>query len=172
MAGCTGSFGATRLAWALTAALALTPAAAPAQDTAIRLGQSLQLTGTALEVTADQLEVDQATGASIFTGNVLAVQGELRLSAGALRLEYGTNAAGSQRIDRLLASGGVTLATPQEAIEAREAVYALAQGTLEMTGDVLLVQGANLLSGQRFVANLETGAGQMSGRVRTMIRMD
>lgn len=161
-----------RRAALLAAFLALAPAALPAQDTAIRLGQSLQLTGTALEVTADQLEVDQATGASIFTGNVLAVQGELRLTAGTLRLEYSTSASGSQRIDRLLASGGVTLVTPQEAVEAREAVYALSQGTLEMTGDVLLVQGPNLLSGERFVADLQTGSGRMSGRVRTMIRMD
>lgn len=167
-----GSIRRAALALLLALPLASAPAVASAQDTAIRLGQSLQLTGTALEVTADQLEVDQATGASIFSGNVLAVQGDLRLSAGRLRLEYGATATGGQRIDRLLASGGVTLATPQEAIEAREAIYNMGRGTLEMTGDVLLVQGANLLSGERFVADLETGAGRMSGRVRTMIRLD
>lgn len=157
----------------LVGALMLAPLGARAQDTAIRLGQSLQLSGSQLEVTADQLDVDQATGASVFTGNVLAVQGDLRLTAGALRLEYvqGAN-PGSQRIDRLVADGGVTLVTPSEAIEAREAVYALGLGTLDMTGDVLLVQGANVLSGQRFTADLNTGSGRMSGRVRTVIRLD
>jgi len=144
-----------------------------AQDTAIRFGRSLQLSGSELEVTADELEVDQTTGATVFTGNVLAIQGELRLTSGSLRLEYRPGATeGSQRIDRLIASGGVTLVTPEEAIEAREAVYALARGTLEMTGDVLLVQGANVLSGQRFTADLNAGTGRMSGRVRTVIRLD
>jgi len=157
----------------LAAALVFAPNIAVSQDTAIRFGQSLQLTGTELEVTADQLEVDQATGATIFSGNVLAVQGELRLTAGTLRLSYGQGVnGGSQRIDQLVASGGVTLVTPTEAVEAREAVYALDIGTLDMTGDVLLVQGTNVLSGQRFTADLNTGSGRMSGRVRTVIRLD
>jgi lipopolysaccharide export system protein LptA len=157
----------------LAAALVFRPGTAVSQDTAIRFGQSLQLTGTELEVTADQLEVDQATGSTVFSGNVSAVQGELRLTAGLLRLSYGPGAnGGSRRIDQLQASGGVTLVTPSEAVEAREAIYSLDRGTLDMTGDVLLVQGANVLSGQRFVADLNTGSGQMSGRVRTVIRLD
>lgn len=157
----------------LVAVLTLTAFGAAAQDTGIRLGQSLQLTGTQLELTADQMEVDQTTGSTVFTGNVEAVQGDLRLTAGVLRLSYvpGAN-PGSQRIDELRASGGVTLVTPSEAIEAREAVYALDRGTLEMIGDVLLVQGQNVLSGERFTADLNTGSGRMSGRVRTVIRLD
>ena len=159
---------------ALTAlAVLLAPVAALAQDTSIRLGQSLRLSGSALEVTADQLEVDQASGASVFSGNVLAVQGDLRITAGTVRLEYSPDASGSgQRLQRLIADGGVTLVTPAEAIEAQSAVYSLARGQLEMSGDVLLVQGQNVLSGQRFVADLNAGTGQMSGRVRTVIRME
>jgi lipopolysaccharide export system protein LptA len=157
----------------LAGALHFAPHAASAQDTAIRLGQSLQISGSQLEVTADQLDVDQSTGSSVFSGNVLVVQGDLRMTAGTLRLEYSTPTdTGRQRIDRLLAQGGVTLVTPSEAIEAREAVYALDRGTLDMTGDVLLVQGQNVLSGERFSADLNTGSGRISGRVRTVIRLD
>lgn len=156
----------------VVAALALAPLAAGAQDRALRFGQSLQLSGQPLEVTADSLEVDQAGGASEFAGEVLAVQGDLRLTAGRMRIEYAVQPDGSQRVERLIASGGVTLVTPDEAIEAQEAIYNLARGTLEMSGDVLLVQGANILSGQRFAADLNAGTGQMSGRVRTVIRME
>jgi lipopolysaccharide export system protein LptA len=157
----------------LVAALCLlAPGGAGAQDAAIRFGQSLQLSGQSLEVTADMLQVDQASGASEFSGEVLAVQGDLRLTAGAVRIEYAAQPGGGQRVERLIASGGVTLATPDEAVEAREAVYNLARGTLEMTGEVMLVQGPNILSGQRFVADLNAGTGQMTGRVRTVIRMD
>lgn len=157
---------------ALLALASLAPQAATAQDAAIRLGASLQLSGEQLEVTADSLEVDQQSGASVFTGEVLAVQGNLRLTAGQVRIEYTPGATGSQRVERLIATGGVTLVTPEEALEAREAIYVLPRGTLEMTGDVLFVQGQNILSGQRFTADLNAGTGQMSGRVRTVIRME
>jgi len=157
----------------ILAFLALTVSPAVAQDVQISFGQSLRLDGSALEVTADSLEVDQTTGASVFSGNVLAVQGDLRIQAQLLRLEYEPGArAGTQRIGTLLASGGVTMVTPQEAIEAREAVYSMSDQRLEMTGNVMLVQGQNLLSGERFVADLRAGSGRMIGRVRTIIRMD
>lgn len=146
---------------------------AAAQDVQISFGQSLRLDGRELEITADSLEVDQTSGASIFRGNVLAVQGELRIQAQFLRLDYQSGArAGAQRIGTLTASGGVTMVTAEEAIEAREAIYALDEQRLEMIGDVMLVQGPNTLSGERFVADLRAGSGRMIGRVRTIIRME
>lgn len=155
--------------------LALTVMSAPAsaQDVRITLGQSLRLDGSAIEVTADSLEVDQTTGASVFQGNVLAIQGEMRIESQSLRLEYSrSEQTGARRIDVFRAAGGVIMATPSEAIEAREAVYSLSNQTLELTGDVVLVQGPNMLSGERFVVDLRSGSGRMIGRVRTIIRME
>ena len=164
----------SRLVPGLILALFALAAPALAQDgVPISFGQSLRLDGSALEVTADTLQVDQTTGASEFSGNVLAVQGDMRIAAGALRLEYAPgNSEGSQRISRLIASGGVTMVTPAEAMEAEQAVWSLDSQTLEMTGNVMLLQGQNMLSGQRFVADLRSGAGRMVGRVRTTIRTD
>lgn len=157
----------------LTLLLTLALPAAAQEGLQISFGQSLRLEGSALEVTADQLSVDQTTGATEFSGNVLAVQGEMRIAAQSLRLEYATGAqTGTQRISRLVASGGVTMATPTEALESREAVYSLDAQTLEMTGAVMLVQGANVLSGERFIADLGAGTGRMIGRVRTVIRIE
>ena len=164
-----------RLMFRLFALLLMLASPALAQQgVQINFGQSLRLDGSALEVTADQLNVDQATGATEFSGNVLAVQGEMRISAQSLRLEYAGSGSGtgSQRIGRLIASGGVTMTTPDEALEAREAIYSLQAQSLEMTGAVMLVQGQNMLSGERFVADLRSGSGQMFGRVRTIIRME
>jgi lipopolysaccharide export system protein LptA len=157
----------------LLTALTLLGAPALAQELQISLGQSLRLDGSAIEVTADSLEVDQTSGASVFSGNVLAVQGDMRIEAQYLRLDYAAGAQpGARRIDSMTASGGVIMATPAEAIEAREAVYSLSTQVLEMTGDVVLVQGPNMLSGERFVVDLRSGNGRMIGRVRTIIRMD
>jgi len=157
----------------LALALAAGPAPAPAQDTQIRLGQSLRLSDAPIEIDADELEVDQATGASVFRGNVRAEQGEMVLTAGSLRLEYSRAPEGGRtRIDRLIAEGGVTFVTPAEAVEAAEATYSLADQTLEMRGDVVLVQGPNVLSGQMFRADLARGSGAMTGGVRTIIQLD
>ena len=157
----------------LTALLLAASPALAQQGVQISFGQSLQLDGTALEVTADNLSVDQTTGATEFTGNVRAEQGDLSIAAQSLQLVYDQSTqTGSRRIARLVASGGVTMATPTEALEAREAVYDMNAQTLEMTGSVMLVQGDNMLSGERFVADLRTGSGRMMGRVRTIIRME
>ncbi len=121
-----------------------------------------------VEVTADSLAVNQTDGTATFTGNVLIVQGPMRLSAALVRVEYGN--ADRSRISRLHASGGVTLVSQAEAAEAREAVYDVAAGTVEMTGDVLLTQAENVLSGQRLTVDLRTGTGQMDGRVRTILQ--
>lgn len=149
--------------------------AARAQDMQIRLGESMQLTARQLEVTADSLEVDQERGVTTFSGNVLAVQGALRLSANTMQIEYGAEGEGEdegRRIRRLVASGAVTLVTAGEAVEAQQAIYSLTAQTLEMQGDVVFVQGENVLSGERFTADLRAGTGRMQGRVRTIIRMD
>jgi|TARA_R110002072_G_scaffold300933_1_gene479246 lipopolysaccharide export system protein LptA len=148
-------------------------APAAAQNVQISFGSSLRLENSALEITADSLEVDQTTGASMFSGNVVAAQGDMRISAQSLNLSYEDGAGdGSRRIGRLTAQGEVTMVTASEAIEAQRAVYDLTAQTLEMTGDVVLLQGANLLSGERFIADLRSGTGRMVGRVRTIIRVD
>lgn len=153
-------------------ALALAGAAS-AQDMQLRLGQSMNLAESQLEITSDTLEVDQATGVSVFSGNVVAAQGEMRLTAASLRIEYSaTGEEGRQRINRLVADGGVTMVTEFEAVEARTAIYSLNEQTLEMLGDVVLVQGVNVLAGERFFADLRAGTGQMSGRVRTLIELE
>lgn len=126
-----------------------------------------------VELAAERLEVDQGTGRATFSGEVVVVQGDLRLSAARVVVEYATDpATGRNRIARLLADGGVLLVTPQEAAEAAEAVYDLDAGEIAMAGDVLLTQGANALAGDRLVIDLISRTGRMEGRVRTVILPD
>ncbi|NEX48015.1 LptA/OstA family protein [Pseudotabrizicola algicola] len=140
---------------------------ARAQQANIRFGGLQQDTTLPVEVTSDTLSVDQASGAAMFTGNVMAKQGEMRLTAGTIRVEY---ASDGQGIARLIASDGVTLVSPSDAAEAREAVYTIASGTVEMTGDVLLTQGRAAISGQNLTVNLTDGTGTMTGGVKTVFQ--
>jgi len=103
----------------------------------------------------------------VFDGNVLVVQGELRMTAARVEVAYGDSGQG---IRHLNATGGVTLITAAEAAESREATYEVASGALVMTGAVLLTQGQATIAGERLVADLRAGTGQMEGRVRTVFQ--
>lgn len=145
--------------------LAVLSGPATAQQADIRFGGLQQDTTLPVEVTSDSLSVDQASGAAVFTGNVTAKQGEMRLTAGTIRVEY---AEGNQGIDKLIASDGVTLVSPTDAAEATEAVYTISSGNVVMTGNVLLTQGGAAISGERLTVNLTDGTGTMTGQVRTI----
>ena len=120
-----------------------------------------------VEVTSETFSVNQTDGTATFSGDVVIAQGEMRLSAAEVRVEYATG--DQRRIDRLIATGGVTLASGKDAAEAREAEYSVAEGVVILRGDVLLTQGPNAISGQVLTVDLATGTGKMEGRVRTIL---
>ena len=147
---------------------AFAPVAASAQGAAVTFGGIRADSSLPVEVTADQLSVSQTDGTATFTGNVLIGQGDMRLSAAQVLVEYGSE--DRTRIERLHAKGGVTLVSGSEAAEANEAIYTVTTGEVIMTGSVLLTQGGNTLSGERLVVDLATGTGQMEGRVKTVLQ--
>ncbi|WP_085849808.1 lipopolysaccharide transport periplasmic protein LptA [Pacificibacter marinus] len=121
-----------------------------------------------VEITSDQLSVDQSTGKAIFSGDVLIGQGALRLSATTVEVIYGANDA--TKISKLIATGGVTFVNGGEAIESQRAVYDIQAATVALSGDVILTQGANALSGQSMIVDLKTGTGRIEGRVKTILQ--
>lgn len=156
-----------RLALLSAVALIAQLAMAGAQGMSVGFGGLQQDTGAPVEVTADALKVDNASGQASFDGNVVVIQGALRMAAAKVTVEYGDSGQG---IRRLHATGGVTLATSAEAAEAAEATYEVATGALVMTGSVLLTQGPSTIAGERLVADLRAGTGEMQGRVRTVFQ--
>ena len=157
----------THIIRALGVSLLLLATPAFAQGTKLVFGGMRADTSQVVEVTADELQVDQTTGAAIFTGNVVVGQGQMRLQAAQIRVEYSNGE--KREIKRLHASGGVILVSGEDAAEAAEAIYTIESGVVEMSGNVLLAQGENAISGEKFVVNLKTGNGTMSGRVRTIL---
>jgi lipopolysaccharide export system protein LptA len=147
--------------------IALIPMALFAQGANVAFGTIKQDTGLPVEVTADNLSVDQATGTAVFTGNVLIGQGEMRLSAGRVLVVYRATAEG---IARLEATGGVTLVSGPDAAESERADYNIDDGTIVMSGNVLLAQGRSALSADRMSVRLSDGTAEMSGRVRTVLQ--
>ena len=124
--------------------------------------------GLPVEITANQLDVSQKDETAVFTGDVVAIQGEMRLSSQKLVVEYVKG--DKTKIDTLHATGNVLLATSTEAAEAEAALYTLTSGMLELTGNVLLTQATGTISGQKMVIDLNTGIGRMDGRVKTVLQ--
>lgn len=150
-------------------ALALPAPAALAQGTQVTLGGFKQDSSLPVQVTSDSLSVNQNAGTAVFTGNVVVIQGDMRMTAPWVKADY-TQGKGTQkgRITRIHAKGGVTLVTsPTEAAEGQDAVYTIGSGQVVMTGAVVLTQGDNAMSGQKLVIHLNDGTGTMEGRVRT-----
>jgi len=146
---------------------ALLSTGAMAQGASVAFGTIAQDTSLPVEVTSDDLSVDQQTGTAIFTGNVVIGQGDMRLSASRVMVVYRASAEG---IAKMEATGGVTLVSGNDAAEAERADYSIDEGTIVMSGSVLLAQGASALTADTMTIRLRDGTAQMSGNVRTRLQ--
>jgi lipopolysaccharide export system protein LptA len=140
---------------------------AVAQGTQVGFGSSTHDERAPVEVTATNLEIDQRDGTAIFSGDVLIVQGEMRMSAPRVMVVYMQDRSG---IQRLQATGGVTLVSGQDAAEGAQADYNVQDGLIEISGDVMLVRGRNVLSADRMFVDTAAGTARMSGRVKTVLQ--
>ena len=125
-----------------------------------------------VDITADELEVQNKACISIWRGRAEALQGEARIRANILRAVFspkagasgatGTGACGD--LIRMEAEGSVYYVTSKEQrVRGDAAVYDASAETVTMTGDVVAVQGQNVLRGSRMVFNTRTGEGRLVG---------
>ena len=142
------------------ALLALSLAAAIAMPA---LGQALQghNANAPVDVAADRIEVQDRADRAIFSGNVVVRQAELTLTAGRLTVAY--SSAGGIEIQRLDASGGVTVRSPSETARGQFAIYDLDERLITMIGGVTLTRGESRINGGRLVIDLDTGRAVMDG---------
>lgn len=141
----------------LVAAALAGPAAAQfrrAQDTTLPI-----------EIAADALEVQQEQQIAVFSGNVDAQQGEMKLRADRLWVHYheGSGDAAAQSISKIDAEGAVFFSSGGETAEGDQGTYDVDKGVIVLTGQVVLTQGGNVLTGNRVVLDLTTGQSTMDG---------
>ena len=144
--------------------LGLAAGMAQAQQATIAFDDLEQDTTQPVEVTADQLAVNNANGSAVFSGNVQVKQGEMTLAADKVDVRYGTD---QSQIKELLASGGVTITNLADKARADEAIYTIETGVIVLTGNVRLAQAGSTMQGQKLTINLKDGTGIMEGRVTT-----
>ncbi|MCS6624733.1 hypothetical protein N0B44_17590 [Roseibacterium beibuensis] len=131
-------------------AIALTLAAVPAIGGAQTTDSRAPIMWTAVNV---EYEGDTLT----LIGPAELVQGDRRFRADRIS---GFNQAGDSRLE---AVGNVYFVTPDQTIRGDRATYDTAGGVIVVTGDVILTQGENVMTGSRLTYNVETEAARIEG---------
>jgi len=163
------------------------PAASPAPG-----GKS----GQPIEINADQLEVRQQDNIAVFTGNVIAIQGDTKLKSDVMTVHYrkkegaaassssggGAFAPGQNSVERIDVDGNVVIITPTETATGDHGIYQVDARQVKLTDHVVLTRGKNVLKGDTLVHDLDTGKsvinspfhqneatpGAINGRVRAL----
>jgi lipopolysaccharide export system protein LptA len=117
-----------------------------------------------VDVSSDRLEVQDKANRAILTGNVQVKQGNLTIASPRMTALYlPAKTGGDPQLQRLDASGGVTLTSPSETARSSFAIYDLNRRIVTMVGGVTLVRGANTVRGGRMVYDLNSGRATMDG---------
>ena len=111
---------------------------------------------------ADRIELQDRQNRVVLSGNVRIDQAGLTLSAGRTLVDY--TDAGSLKIQRIMATGGVTVARGNERARGNVAVYDFNRRIITMAGDVRLNRGGDTLNGGRVVIDLRSGVSSVDGR--------
>ena len=142
-----------------------------AQGASVSLGVKDHDSSIPVEITSENLELDQDGGTAIFDTDVFVRQGDMTITSDKMRVEYAEDeTTGRDEIQQIVMTGGVTFASPTETAESDTAVYILASELIIMTGNVLVTQGRTALSSDKLTYNLNNGQGQMEGNVKTVLQ--
>lgn len=117
-----------------------------------------------IDLSADRAEAQDRADRAIFAGNVVVRQANLTLRTQRLTIAYASS--GGIDINRIDASGGVTVLSPSETARGNFATYDLDRGLITMVGDVRLERQGSSLSGGRLTIDLNSGRATMDGGLR------
>lgn len=116
-----------------------------------------------IEITADQLEVQQDNQLAIFSGNVVAIQGEMTMKSAVMNVYYQQNGSGDNEIHKIDARGKVDFTGKEEKARGNTALFMVNEEKLYLTGNVELQREGNILRGQKLEYNTKTGRSILTG---------
>ncbi len=134
-----------------------------------------------IEIVSDTLDVFQEQSQAVFSGNVIATQGNINMRAAKMVVFYrdtgasspaetgsepaaeGSTAMAGEGIYRIEAEGDVFFASPLETAQGQTAIYDVDASTVNLIGNVLLTREGNVLKGTQLVYNLNTGRSTLQG---------
>ena len=111
---------------------------------------------------ADRIELQDRQNRVVLSGDVVITQGDLRLTAGRTTVAY--TDAGALRIQRIDATGGVTVTRGNERATGSAGVYDFNRRVIVLSGGVALRRGSDTLNGGRLTIDLNSGLASVDGR--------
>jgi lipopolysaccharide export system protein LptA len=174
------------LVWSCSAGAQPQGQPAPAQASPSRptgLGNLGANSKDPIKIDADRLDVFDKEQRAVFTGSVVAVQGESTIKCTELTVLYeqkrgqGRPAAasgpGEGAIRRIDCKGPVTIVSRTQTATGDNAVFDRTANRILLTGNVALSDGQNVTTGERIVYDLNTAVANIEtkpgGRVRALI---
>jgi len=118
-----------------------------------------------VDITSDHIEVQDRADLAIWTGNVHVVQGDMTMDAARMTVAYtqGNTPGSDPQIQRIDASGGVTVVSPSERARGSYGIYDLNRRLITLIGGVTLTRGTNTVSGARLVIDMNSGRATVDG---------
>ena len=109
-----------------------------------------------INISADKFLADSDAKTGTWTGNVIVIQGDMRMRANSVRL----NVVGKEnKPDKIFAAGNVVVDSPNSGtVTGDNGVYDVVARTVTMTGkQVVLTRQKDVMRGTQLTVNLETG---------------
>ena len=110
---------------------------------------------------ADRIELQDRQNRVVLSGDVVITQGDLRLTAGRTTVSY--TDAGSLKIQRIDATGGVVVTRGNERAQGNVGVYDFNRRVIVLSGGVGLRRGGDTLNGGRLTIDLNSGLSSVDG---------
>lgn len=112
----------------------------------------------------------------VYTGNVVATQGDSKLQAGTLVIfltpktgdQTGGVPSSSSQVRRMEATGPVTVVSKDQIGTGDAGIYERLENKVYLIGNVTLTQGPNVTKGDKLIYDLNTSQAAVTGRVRSM----
>jgi len=115
-----------------------------------------------ITINSDSFQADLNGKTGTWKGNVVVVQGDMKLRANSVRMNTVNGKA-----DKVFANGNVVVDSPKSGTATGDSgIYNVVPRTVEMTGNVVLKKGKDVMRGQALTVNLETGQAVLGGGVK------
>jgi len=137
-----------------------------AQNASLSLSGANHDINLPVEITANNLSINQSSNSAIFEGTAYVGQGSLRLSADKIVVNYNQDTG---KVTSVEATGKVIFTNGEDIAEAETAIYKIDSGLLSMSGNVLLVQGKSTISGNYLDMDILKNIATLSGNVKTTL---
>lgn len=117
-------------------------------------------------IQADADDVTNTAGVTTLSGQVDVRQGETRILSDVMRIYGGATGVGSSTtsdISKIEATGNFYYLTPSQEVRGNNGVYLSNTDTFTVTGDVILLQDENVVTGETLIYNVSTEEARVVG---------